>query len=107
MNESLRVTLAFPGVVNIDVHISGILHSTGDHGVGGRTNCLVIHFPGKMIPTVPAHWGSRREIFLLCETGNCKPKTEGDAHNQKSSSIHVCALRRFNFSTGPKNSLAR
>jgi len=34
MNESLSIAFPFPGVVDIDVNLSGVLHPAGDDGIG-------------------------------------------------------------------------
>ena len=35
MDDALRVALALPGVVDVDVDVAGIAHAGGNHGVGG------------------------------------------------------------------------
>src|SRR5581483_9630258 len=52
---SLRVALSFPGVVDIYIDITGILHAARDHRVRHVSYGLVIDFAGELVPTVPAH----------------------------------------------------
>ncbi len=55
MKNALGVALTLPGVVNVDVNITGVAHSAGDHSVGLCTHCGVVNFVAEMVPAVPAH----------------------------------------------------
>src|SRR6185437_9627817 len=54
----LRIALAFPGVIDIHIDVSGISHPARDHSVCRCANIGVIYLLSEMIPAVPAHWRS-------------------------------------------------
>jgi hypothetical protein len=60
MNNSLRITLALPGVIDVDVKVSGIFPAAADHGTGSFTDDFVIDVLGEVVPTVPPHGRSER-----------------------------------------------
>src|SRR5947209_19238200 len=51
----LRVAPVPLAVIDVDVDISCIPHSTGDHCVGCRADVGLSNFIGKMVPAVPTH----------------------------------------------------
>ena len=78
LNVPVRIACPFPRIVDVDVHVAGILHPARHHGVGDLTHNLVAHGAPEFVPTVPAHgrrtrqsivrqWMERRQ-FRLRET---------------------------------------
>ena len=63
VQHAIRVALAFPGVVDVDVNVAGIFHAGGDNLVGGVANVLVSDLAGEVVPTVPAHGRSLRRLI--------------------------------------------
>src|SRR6185369_16526458 len=55
LDVTLRVAAGFPGVVNVDVSVSGCPHAVTGHGVGNTAHRRVINPAGELIPTVPTH----------------------------------------------------
>ena len=47
LDDALRVAFAFPGVIYIDVNVSGVAHAGGDHRVGLRADSGVVNFATK------------------------------------------------------------
>src|SRR6185295_20118546 len=58
---SLRIPIAFPRVVDVDVDVPGFLHSITCHRIGNSPNSRVVDPTGKLVPTVPTHWRSLGE----------------------------------------------
>src|SRR5215472_13433324 len=68
MNNAFGVAVALPGVVDVEVDVSGIAHTAGDEGIGHFADRLVVNLAREEIPAVPAHRGRLgkavgREIF--------------------------------------------
>ena len=55
MQNTLRIALALPGVVNVDVDVAGIAHAGLDQHVGGGAHIRIGDVLGEVVPTVPAH----------------------------------------------------
>ena len=64
MQHAVRVALALPGVVDVDVDVAGVLHAAGDDLVGGVADVLVGDFVGEVVPAVPAHGRRLRHLQL-------------------------------------------
>ena len=74
LDEALRVALALPAIINVDVLIAGVLHAVGRHRVGHRADNRFVHAGGEFVPAVPAHRRRLGEVgeFLRVQAGGGK-----------------------------------
>jgi hypothetical protein len=90
--DSLGVPLPFPRIVNIDVLITSIAHTTRNHSVSLGSNRGVIDLIVKVIPAIPTHrrcWGHG----TLRNQRGCKD----DKGSQKDSKIWFQQKKRLLF----------
>jgi len=58
VQDAAGIALPLPGIVNIYIGISGILHSRGNDLVRGVANIFIRNVVAEEIPTIPTHrWG--------------------------------------------------
>jgi hypothetical protein len=76
VEDALRVALAFPCVVDVDVDVSGVAHAAGDKCVGGCADICIGDTTGEVIPAVPAHGWSGGEGGILGESRGSKSKSD-------------------------------
>ena len=99
MDEALRVALALPGVVDVDVDVAGVAHPARYHGVGGLADGLVSHLFGEVVPTVPSHRRCRGERRALRGCGlseadqrECKRSRRDILQGSKVGASHLALL---------------
>src|SRR5258708_4294319 len=52
---SILVALGLPGVVDVDIDVTGIAHAAGCHCVGDLAHGFVVDSSSEFVPTVPTH----------------------------------------------------
>ena len=57
VDDAGGVSVALPGVVDVDVDVAGVAHAGGDEEVGGVADVFVGDFAGEEVPAIPAHGG--------------------------------------------------
>ena len=77
---ALRVALAFPGVVDGDVDVTGIAHAVAGDGVGHAADDFIADAPVEFVPAIPAHRRSARESVI----GNLVQSGHGHASGQRA-----------------------
>ena len=81
VDDALRVALTLPGVVNVDVDVSGVAHAAGDHGIGGGAHIGIVDLAGEVVPAVPSHGRRGGEGGGL---GGCERNVSGYQKDGKS-----------------------
>ena len=61
---ALRIALAFPGVVDGDVDVTGVAHPVCGDRVGHSADDFIADAPVKLVPTVPTHGRSARKSAI-------------------------------------------
>src|SRR6185437_1046173 len=52
---ALRVPIAFPRVVDVDVHVARVLHAVRRDRIRHAAHCRVVHAVAELVPAIPAH----------------------------------------------------
>src|SRR5215472_19071696 len=102
MDHTLAVTLPLPGVVDVDVGVSGSFQAAAHHGVGLGADRFVIDSFREVIPTVPTHGRCQRELGLS-GSGNGEYETADAHHHYSQLSVVDLSLLVHGTTPGPCN----
>nr|GEU28380.1 hypothetical protein [Tanacetum cinerariifolium] len=93
MDHALVVTLAVPAVVDVHVHVAGVLQAALDHHVGRVADQLFVDIAGKRVPAVPAHLrgGGQTLEFLGAGIAGQRPRARRQHrwHQRQRTGIRV------------------
>src|SRR5579872_3554060 len=85
MEDSARVALPLPRIVDVHVDIACILHARRDHLIRRSAHAFVVDLGSKIVPAVPAHGRRLRSLGWpwslsrrrkRAETKPCDPKKD-------------------------------
>src|SRR5271154_2259131 len=80
LQHALRVAFSLPGVVDVDIHVPGVLHSGGYQCVRDFLHNLGIDFFRELIPAIPAH--GRRLGERLRHAGGSEKQADKQANER-------------------------
>ena len=92
VEHSLRVAFTLPGVVDVDVDVSGVAHAAGDQSVGRGAHIGISHLGREVVPAVPAHGRRSSKLRRLSGGRNVSGYEKGEGSDESLSS-HVDFLR--------------
>jgi hypothetical protein len=93
VDDALRVAVALPGVVDVDVYVASVAHTGGDEEIGRGADVLICDLTGEEVPAVPAHGRSGGgDGFGLGERGEGQ-KEEGDGEGAEVEHGFLLAKR--------------
>src|SRR5574344_503364 len=62
LNKSQAIALSMPTIVDYDIFITSIFHTSINHCLSNIPNFLFIDIARKNIPTIPPHWRSQGQM---------------------------------------------
>ena len=92
----IGVAAHLPAVVNVDVDVARVFHARLHHGVGHALDHVFADVAGELVPRVPAHGRSEREIRRGEAAFLCDGAASGNEKNKEGREGRVSfSCRRF------------